>query len=79
MDPIYYICKLFDSWSVYDGVLKTSRPLTRDELNCLKILFPALTKESGTLVAIQINAVKAQKLMQLSVGGPEPDVRSKTG
>ena len=79
MDPIYYICKLFDSWSIYDGALKTSRPLTKDELNCLKFLFPALTNDSGTLIAIQVNAVKAQKLMQLEVGGHESVVRPKTG
>jgi len=79
MDANYYICKLFDSWSIYDGDKKTSRPLTRDELQCLKLLFPALTVDTGTLVAIQVNAVKAQKLMQLNVGGQDTPIHAKTG
>jgi hypothetical protein len=79
MEPMYYICKLFDSWSIYDGNKKTSRSLTKDELQCLKLLFPALTVDTGTLVAIQVCAVKAQKLMQLNVSDSDPAIHSKTG
>jgi hypothetical protein len=79
MDPIYYICKLFDSWSLYDGTRKISRPLTKEELATLQLLFPNLIGDTGTLVAIQVTTVKAQKLMQLHTTTTSPPTATKTG
>lgn len=79
MQPIYYICKLFDSWSLYDGVKNTSRPLSKEELDCLKNLFPGLTADTGTLTAIQVASIKAQRLMQLNSTPPMPPAKTKTG
>lgn len=79
MDPIYYVCKLFDSWTLYDGTKKASRPLTKDELDCLRLLFPTLTTDTGPLIAIQVTAVKPQKLMQLNTAVASSATHPKTG
>jgi len=63
---MYYICRFSDSWSIYDGKKNSSRPLIREEIDCLKNLFPGLTIETGKiLTAIQISGVKPGKLDQL--------------
>jgi len=63
---MYYICKFSDSWSIYDGKKNTSRQLIREEIDCLKNLFPGLTSDSGKiLIAIQVSSVKPGKLDQL--------------
>jgi len=64
---MYFICKFSDSWSIYDRKKNSSRPLIREEIDCLKNLFPALTNETGKiLMAIQVSAVKPGKLDQLT-------------
>lgn len=63
---MYFICKFSDSWSIYDRKKNTSRPLIREEIDCLKNLFPGLTSDSGKiLTALQVSGVKPGKLDQL--------------
>ncbi len=64
---MYYICKFSDSWSIYDGLKSLSRPLDKNEVECLKQLFPGLLGDtSKILAAIQISSIQPNKLMQLT-------------
>lgn len=71
---MYYICRFSDSWLLYDEDKKSSRPLIREEIDCLKSLCPGLTVGTGKiLTAIQISSVKPGKLDQLiNVENPSP-------
>jgi hypothetical protein len=63
---MYYICKFSDSWSLYDGIKKVSKPLEKTEIDCLKNLFPALLNDPGKiLLAVQVNSIQPNKLMNL--------------
>ena len=64
---MYYICKLSDSWSLYDGKKNSSRLLEKNEIDCLKNLFPALLNDSAKiLTALQVAEIQPNKLMKLS-------------
>ncbi len=74
---MYYICRFSDSWSLYDGKKNSSRPLVREEIDCLKSLFPGLATETGKiLTAIQVSSVKPGKLDQLI--NPDPTLAGKS-
>jgi len=67
---MYYICKFSDSWALYDGMKKNSRPLNKEEVECLKGLFPGLLQETGKiLMALQVSSINPNKLLHL----PSPD------
>jgi hypothetical protein len=67
---MYYICKFSDSWSLYDGKKNISRQLNREEVECMKNLFPGLTGDTGKiLMAIQVSSINPNKLLQL----PNPE------
>jgi hypothetical protein len=75
---MYYICRFSDSWSLYDGKRNSSRPLTKEEVECLKSLFPGLAMEtSKILTAIQVSSVKPAKLDQLINTDSLPSVKGK--
>jgi len=64
---MYYICKFSDSWSLYDGKKSSSRLLEKNEIECLKNLFPALLNEPGKiLTAVQVSSIQPTKLEKLS-------------
>jgi len=64
---MYYICKFSDSWSLYDGKKSSSRPLEKNEIECLKNLFPGLLNDAGKiLTAVQISSIQPNKLEKLS-------------
>jgi hypothetical protein len=74
---MYYICKFSDSWSLYDDKRKSSRLLDKPEIDCLKILFPALLIETGNiLTALQITAIQPNKLMKIT-SSPETSSKNK--
>jgi hypothetical protein len=76
---MYYICKFSDSWSVYDGKKNISRPLEKNEIDCLKNLFPALLDDnSKILTAIQINSIQPNKLVQLPMPGKQGTIKKLT-
>ena len=63
---MYYICKFSESWAIYDGNKKNSRPLDKSEIDCIKNLFPSLLNEnSKILVALQISTIQPNKLLNL--------------
>ena len=63
---MYYICKFFDTWSIYDGSRNNSRPLDNKEVECLKTLFPGLLQDAGKLLtAIQVSSINPGKLLLL--------------
>ena len=64
---MYYICKFSDTWSVFDTNKRTSRILEGTEIACLRSLFPALLDENKILVALHVNFINPNKLLQLSV------------
>jgi hypothetical protein len=67
---MYYICKFSDTWSLYDGKKNNSRQLDKNEIECLKSLFPGLLNETGKiLMAIQVSSINPSKLLQL----PNPE------
>lgn len=67
---MYYICKFSDSWALYDGKKNNSRQLDKDEVECLKGLFPGLLQETGKiLMALQVSSINPNKLLHL----PSPD------
>lgn len=67
---MYYICKFSDSWSLYDGKRNNSRQLNKEEVECLKGLFPGLLQEtSKILMALQVTSINPNKLLTLP--GPE--------
>ena len=64
---MYYICKFSESWSIYDGKKNNSRLLEKNEIECLKNLFPALLNDTGNLLtAIQISGIQPNRLMKLT-------------
>lgn len=64
---MYYICKFSEAWSLYDEKKNSSRLLDKNEIDCLKNLFPALLNESGKiLTAVQITGIQPNKLMKLT-------------
>lgn len=66
---MYYICKFSDSWSLYDGEKNSSRLLEKNEIECLKTLFPALLNDAGKiLTAVQVSSIQPNKLEKLSNG-----------
>ena len=67
---MYYICKFSDTWSLYDEKRNNSRQLDKDEIDCLKRLFPGLLSETGKiLTAIKVSSINPSKLLQL----PNPE------
>jgi len=67
---MYYICKFSDSWSLYDGKRNNSRQLNKEEVECLRGLFPGLLQETGKiLMALQISSINPNKLLNL----PSPE------
>jgi len=63
---MYYICKFSDSWSLYDGKKNISRQLNKEEVECMKNLFPGLYNDTGKiLMAIQVSSINPNKLLQL--------------
>lgn len=64
---MYYICKFSDSWSLFDGKKSSSRLLEKNEIECLKNLFPALLNDAGKiLTAVQVSSIQPNKLEKLS-------------
>lgn len=64
---MYYLCKFSDSWSVYDGKKNSSRLLDKNEIDCLKNLFPALLNDNTKiLTALQISTIQPNKLMNIT-------------
>lgn len=64
---MYYLCKVFDNWTLYDPESKVSRQLSRQEVEMMKSLFPALFKDSGKMLeAVQVNTIHPNKLMHLT-------------
>lgn len=76
---MYYICKFSDTWSVYDTSKRNSRNLESTEVNCLKSLFPNLLDESKILIALQINSINPNKLLQLPADGVQDPIKKSTG
>lgn len=73
---MYYICKFSDSWSLYDGKRNSSRQLNKEEIECLRGLFPGLLQETGKiLMALQISSINPNKLLNLP--GPEKQITGK--
>lgn len=70
---MYYICKFFESWSVFDGLKKSSRIMTKEEVDSLKSVFPGLLSDTKTLVALQVTSINPNKLVQLTT----PDISKK--
>ena len=64
---MYYLFKFSDSWSLYDAKKNSSRPLEKNEIDCLKNLFPALLNDPAKiLTAVQVNSIQPNKLEKLS-------------
>lgn len=64
---MYYLCKVFDTWTLYDADNNASRQLSRQEVETMKSLFPALFKDSGKMLeAVQVNTIHPNKLMHLT-------------
>lgn len=73
---MYYICKFSDSWSLYDGKRNNSRQLNKEEIECLRGLFPGLLQETGKiLMALQVSSINPNKLLNLP--GPEKQSTGK--
>lgn len=72
----YYICRFSESWSIYDGKKNSSRLLEKNEIECLRTLFPDLLNDNGKiLTAIQVTGIQPNKLINLS--GPNKDGKVK--
>ena len=55
---MYYIRKYSDCWAIHDDILSTSRKLTTDEIEKLKIEFPSLKDEKVlTVYSDQIRSI----------------------
>jgi hypothetical protein len=64
---MYYICKVFGTWTLFDGLKNTNRLLETQDVDCLKHLFPGLVGDSSKiLLALQINAISPNRLQQLT-------------
>jgi len=73
---MYYICKFSDSWSLYDGKRNNSRQLNKEEVECLRGLFPGLLQETGKiLMALQVSSINPNKLLNLP--SPEKQTNGK--
>jgi len=73
---IYYICRFSESWSIYDGKKNNSRLLEKNEIECMKNLFPDLLSDNGKiLTAVQVNGIQPNKLINLS--GPDNNGKTK--
>lgn len=75
---MYYICKFSNTWSVYDASKRNSRNLESSEVNCLKSLFPGLLDESKILIALQVNSINPNKLLQLPADGSQEPIKKAT-
>lgn len=65
---MFYICKFSESWTLYDGIQKASRPLIKAEIDCLKILFSSVIDDNRMLLALKVNIIQPNKLMKLPLG-----------
>lgn len=72
---MYYICKFSNTWSVYDTSKRNSRNLESTEVSCLKSLFPGLLDESRILIALQVNNINPNKLLQLPADGIQEPIK----
>lgn len=76
---MYYLCKFSNTWSVFDSSKRTSRILEVTEIACLRSLFPALLDENKILMALQVNSINPNKLLQLPADGIHNPTKKSTG
>jgi AICAR transformylase/IMP cyclohydrolase PurH len=78
MQASYYTCRFSDSWSIYDGIKRTSRQLDNKEVEILKALFPAVIFDEGRILsAIQVTSINPNKLLQLTDADNSEKVKKK--
>lgn len=72
-EPHYFICKVFDTWSLYDSTKSNTRVLDKQELDSVKVVFPKLmADENNPLQAFQFTTISYNKLLQLATEIPAP-------
>lgn len=68
---MYYLCKTFGTWKLYNATDNASKDLTPEQEGLLKVLFPVLMKEGVKAVeVIQINSLPPNKIMNLTLNAP---------
>ena len=79
-DPLYFICKVFDTWSLYDSTKSSTRVLDKQELDSIKNIFPKIMSDESTpLQAFQFTTISYNKLLQVGLETPaKPPVKKAT-
>jgi hypothetical protein len=63
---MYFVCKFFETWTLYEKTNDTSRLVTPAEMQSLRTLFPSLLGgQADLLMALQVTSHPFNKLQQI--------------